>query len=112
MTRRSRIFRLAVACALVLVLAPGLVACGKRSSPRPPEGEESKYTYPNFYPKPGSTGVPLFGGGAASKKSEKPATRGDLQDEEGLAEPVVEAPALSPFPSERSTFGTYGTSSE
>ena len=36
----------------VVTLAVGVAGCGKTSSPRPPEGEESAYTYPRVYPDP------------------------------------------------------------
>ncbi len=35
-----------------VTLAVGVAGCGKKSSPRPPEGEESAYTYPRIYPDP------------------------------------------------------------
>ena len=38
--------------ACVLLLAVALGACGKSGSPRPPEGLEREYTYPQFYPAP------------------------------------------------------------
>jgi predicted small lipoprotein YifL len=48
-----RTFRRGAILALVL-LAPGLSACGKRGALVPPEGEESAYSYPRFYPAPGT----------------------------------------------------------
>jgi len=40
---------------LVLALSLiGLTACGKKSDPMPPEGEEANYTYPSVYPTPKS----------------------------------------------------------
>ena len=43
--------------ALVLIAAAALSisACGKRGSPQPPEGEESQYIFPQFYPNPEET---------------------------------------------------------
>ncbi|MEE8189757.1 MAG: hypothetical protein V3T80_11155 [Kiloniellales bacterium] len=35
-----------------LITAGALGACGKRNAPAPPEGEESRYTYPQVYPDP------------------------------------------------------------
>ncbi len=35
-----------------VILAVGVAGCGKKSSPRPPKGEESAYTYPRAYPDP------------------------------------------------------------
>ncbi len=40
--------------ALALALLVGLGACGKEGRPSAPEGEESRYTYPQVYPKPSS----------------------------------------------------------
>ncbi len=40
--------------ALALALLLGLGACGKESRPSAPEGEESRYIYPQVYPKPAS----------------------------------------------------------
>ena len=40
--------------ALALALLVGLGACGKEGRPGAPEGEESRYTYPQVYPKPSS----------------------------------------------------------
>jgi hypothetical protein len=37
-----------------LLLAGALSGCGKKSAPRPPEGEESSYTFPRTYPNPAS----------------------------------------------------------
>lgn len=37
---------------LSLPLVLGLAACGKKGSPKPPEGQESEYTYPQPYPAP------------------------------------------------------------
>ncbi len=39
---------------LALALSLGLSACGKENQPSAPEGEESRYIYPQFYPKPSS----------------------------------------------------------
>ncbi len=43
---------LRLGCALLMAAAIALGACGKRGSPRPPEGQESEYTFPRFYPAP------------------------------------------------------------
>ena len=37
-----------------LLLAGALSGCGKKGPPRPPEGEESSYTFPQTYPDPAS----------------------------------------------------------
>ena len=44
----------ALAAVLALALSLGLGACGKEGSPGAPEGEESRYIYPQVYPKPSS----------------------------------------------------------
>ncbi len=37
-----------------LLLAGALSGCGKKGPPKPPEGEESSYTFPGTYPHPAS----------------------------------------------------------
>ena len=51
---RPRIHRRFLGAALALALLAGLGACGKQGRPSAPEGEESRYTYPQVYPKPSS----------------------------------------------------------
>jgi len=46
--------KLALTAAVALSLAAGLTACGKKGSPKPPEGQEADYTYPQPYPAPSS----------------------------------------------------------
>jgi len=53
MSRRHAL-RQFLGAALVLALSLGLGACGKESRPSAPEGEESRYLYPQIYPKPPS----------------------------------------------------------
>lgn len=60
-------WKLALAAALALSLALGLAACGKKGSPKPPEGQEADYTYPQPYPAP-ETVVP--GGSDESGQAE------------------------------------------
>jgi len=48
----------ALALALLAGLGVTLGACGKEGRPSAPEGEESRYTYPQVYPKPSSV-LPL-----------------------------------------------------
>ena len=53
----GQILRLLLTAVLAGGLAFGLAACGKKGSPRPPEGQEADYTYPQPYPAP-ATVVP------------------------------------------------------
>lgn len=48
----SPVLRVSTALTAALVVALVLSACGKRSAPRPPEGLESEYRYPQVYPAP------------------------------------------------------------
>ena len=81
----------AVLCGLLL--AGALSGCGKASSPRPPEGEESSYTYPRVYPKPASV-LPETGA-AAEKKIDRRAP--------------AHAGGISTFPTTSRTKTTYGS---
>lgn len=49
--------RLLLTAVVSAALLMGVAACGKKGSPRAPEGQESEYTYPQSYPEP-STVVP------------------------------------------------------
>jgi hypothetical protein len=51
---RHHVHRRFPSAALALALSLGLGACGKESQPSAPEGEESRYIYPQVYPKPSS----------------------------------------------------------
>ena len=51
---RHHVHRPFLGAALALALSLGLGACGKESRPSAPEGEESRYIYPQIYPKPSS----------------------------------------------------------
>ncbi len=44
----------ALTLALLATLGATLGGCGKEGRPNAPEGEESRYTYPQVYPKPAS----------------------------------------------------------
>jgi len=61
--------------ALALALLAGLGACGKQGRPSAPEGEASRYTYPQVYPKPSSV-VPQDED--APKTGEAPAHAGGI----------------------------------
>lgn len=56
--------KLLLSAAVALPLALGLAACGKKGSPKPPEGQEADYTYPQPYPAPDSV-TPDRGSGKA-----------------------------------------------
>ncbi len=75
--------------ALALALLATLGACGKQARPSAPEGEESRYTYPQVYPKPSSV----------------------LPREEDAPPKTGEAPAhaggISVFPSDTGSETTY-----
>ena len=51
---RHHVHRRFPSAALALALSLGLGACGKENRPSAPEGEESRYIYPQVYPKPSS----------------------------------------------------------
>ncbi len=51
---RRHVHRRFLGAALALALSLGLGACGKENRPSAPEGEESRYIYPQVYPKPSS----------------------------------------------------------
>ncbi|WP_299621070.1 hypothetical protein [Pelagibius sp.] len=53
--------RVFVTGAVAAALLAALGACGKKGRPKPPEGEESAYTYPQPYPAPGTVGPPPEG---------------------------------------------------
>ena len=99
---RSRpVFRLA--CVLLLAAAFGLAACGKKGRPRPPEGLQSEYTWPQFYPAPLPT----------ARRTVAP-----LEETEGEAEPTEPAALptrdrrVAPFPLDYSNTRTRTISSE
>ena len=90
--------RILGALLVLAVLAPGLVACGKRSPLKPPAGQESEYSYPRAYPAPRSV---LPGGASAVEEDE----------EEEAEEKAGDERELSPIPpsSSRTKTTTYGT---
>ncbi len=86
---RHHVPRRFLGAALSLALSLGLGACGKEGRPGAPEGEESRYTYPQVYPKPSSV-VPL-------------------EEEEALktGEAPAHAGGISTFPSTTRSTTTY-----
>ena len=82
--------RRALFCLAALGLPGSLAACGKKGRPRPPEGEESSYTYPRFYPSRKSV----------EATPDRSQTRTDDRPND------VET---SPFPWSREKTRTYGT---
>jgi len=67
--RNSGPLRLLLTASLAASLLFGLAACGKKGSPKPPEGQESEYTFPRSYPAP-DTVVP--GGTEATEATPQP----------------------------------------
>lgn len=92
--------RILVAALAVAALAAALGACGRRNAPKPPEGRESEYTYPRFYPAP-ATVVPAVTGGP----------KDETEDEAGPEEEIRRLSPMPPDPS-RTTTTTYGTPPE
>ncbi len=72
---RHHVHRRFLGAALALALLAGLGACGKQGRPGAPEGEESRFTYPQVYPKPSSV-VPQDED--APKTGEAPAHAGGI----------------------------------
>ena len=72
---RRPVNRRFLGAALTLALLASLGACGKQGRPGAPEGEESRYTYPQVYPKPSSV-VPQDED--APKTGEAPAHAGGI----------------------------------
>ncbi len=76
---------LPLACILLLAGAVVLGACGKKGRPQPPKGQESEYTYPQFYPAPLPT----------ARRAEAP----EEEEEAAPAEPpAVRGRRIAPFP--------------
>ena len=73
-----------------LIATGALGACGKRNAPTAPEGEESRYTYPQVYPDP-QTVLPA-----------------EPEEEARSREVLPHAGGISTFPTSR-TRTTYGT---
>lgn len=86
----------------LLLAAAALGACGKKGPLRAPEGEESRYTYPRFYPAP-TPGTVTTG----------PAPRPPAETEqEPTVRPLADEPSnLAPIPDEdeRSETETFGS---
>ena len=101
MNRQARRLGRLVACGLLLAAVATLGACGKKGKPTPPEGQESEYTYPRFYPAP----LPRAPVAAEAAEEEE-----DAAPPPGLQEPPRRS-RVSPFPLDRSepTTRTYGT---
>ncbi len=99
---------------VLLALAAALVACGRKDSPVPPEGEESRYIYPSFYPS-GSSGAPIFGSDplAADDPVEPPPGRADEPEAEEIPRSTFgQGPAITPANRDYTKPGPYGTSSQ
>ncbi len=74
-----------------LVLVGALAGCGKKGPPGPPEGEASKYTYPQTYPNPASV---------------LPEREADEREERRAP---AHAGGISTFPATSRTKTTYGS---
>ena len=95
MTKRSSRRGIAIVITAVVV-ALALSGCGKRGKLEAPEGEESRFTYPRFYPPP------------ASVNPQATETRDSEDDPAGLGL-TDQPPSLTPLPPSRTRTETYGT---
>ncbi|MDH3596638.1 MAG: hypothetical protein OEU09_12900 [Rhodospirillales bacterium] len=89
------------------VIAAALVACGKRSAPKAPEGQESEYSYPRPYPAPKS----VLPRGASAAEEEEAEAEAKAAAEAEAEEKRRGLRKLSPIPpsSSRTKTTTYGT---
>ncbi len=90
------------ALCLLLIAAAALGACGKKGPLRAPEGEESRYTYPRFYPAPAAGTV------TTGRTAQPP---GEVEEEPPVRPLADEPSPLSPFPDEdeRSDTEVFGS---
>ena len=117
MTRGRNLTPPILAVALLIALAPVITACGKSGPPRPPEGEESRFTFPRFQPAQ-DTSPPLFGRPAAAAPAPEAETEGERQRRAGAREelerrrpsPFMRRPDFDPFTEGFDSFGTFSTS--
>jgi len=110
---RQRVLGCAAAV-LALGLVLGLGACGRKNAPVPPEGEESRYTYPSFYPARGG-GVPIFGRdplAPGSTARDRAGRTGKDGGEEERRESPDGSIVTEPFEEGYTSGGKYGTSPE
>ena len=91
MSRETKLGRGLCIALCGLLLAAALSGCGKKGRPRPPEGEESSYTFPGAYPNPASV---LPGVEAEANKSRRV---------------PVHASGITTFPAASRTKTTYGS---
>ncbi len=84
---RHHVHRRFPGAVLALALLLGLGACGKENQPSAPEGEESRYIYPQVYPKPASV----------------------LPQEEVVVEGEEEAPKTGEVPTHVGRIGVFPT---
>ncbi len=90
-----RMRALATAALVLTALASGLAGCGRKGSMHAPEGEESSYTYPRFYPARDPK----------APKAEDPSAEENGLGEEGAADEPVPLAPLSPSRSSTTTYG-------
>ena len=100
---------LLVTLVVMTVLVLALSACGRKGSPKPPEGREAAYTYPHAYPATNTTG-PVGPNEDAQK------TRGLLSifegaEEEPDADAEPDSVLILPPPEENSRFSGQGAPS-
>jgi hypothetical protein len=111
-SRRPILGCAAAAFALGLVLSLG--ACGRKNAPVPPEGEESRYTFPGFYPARGG-GVPIFGQdplAPGSTARDRAGRSGRDDGEEQRRDSLDGSIVTEPFEEGYTSGGKYGTSPE
>jgi hypothetical protein len=98
----------------VLRACRSIAACGRKNPPVPPEGEESRYTFPSFYPSRRS-GTPMFGRDLpepAKLAEPAPGSADEPDAEERPRRTFGEGPAVRPFNRGYTEPGPYGTSSQ
>ncbi len=99
---------------VLLALATALAACGRKNPPVPPEGEESRYTFPSFYPSRHS-GTPIFGRDLpepAKPAKPAPGSADEPDAEERPRSTFGEGPAVRPLNRDFTQPGPWGTSSQ
>ena len=94
---------------VMTALALALSACGRKGSPKPPEGRESVYTYPNAYPATETVGPVRPNGSAQNSKGPLWIFGGSEEEPNPNAEP--DSVLILPPPEEDSRFSGQGAPS-